>query len=153
MPHCANAVHRLFNVAGTCREFFRILWPSGRLFLNVNNYAAIEARLRFLLQGSIKVRELEEGLVEQPDPENEVRIRLMYPQLAQYLHVAGFRIVAVRAATRCRRHILMAPAAVVVWLLAQLRSVTQRRRNFLETTNSGAILFGGYYMFIEAVRD
>ena len=150
---CANAMHRLFNVAGTCREFFRILRPGGRLFLNVNNYASIDTRLRFLLQGSIEVRDFEEGLEPMPDPESAVRVRILYPQLAQYLHAAGFRIVAVRAVARRRRHILLAPAAVVVWLLARLRSVGQRRRNFLDTTNSRAILFGGYYMVVEAVRD
>ncbi len=88
-----------------------------------------------------------------PDPESTVRVAILYPQLAQYLHAAGFRIVAVRAAAKRRRHILLAPAAVVVRLLARLRSVAQRRRNFLDTTNSRAILFRGYYMFVEAVRD
>lgn len=61
--------------------------------------------------------------------------------------------VAVRSAARCRLQILLAPAAVVVWLLARLTSVAQRRRNFLDTTNSRAMLLSGYYMFVEAVRD
>lgn len=54
---CANAIHRLFNPAGAIREFHRILRPGGRLFLNMNNYASIETRIRFLVFGSIERRE------------------------------------------------------------------------------------------------
>ena len=50
---CANGVHRLFNLGSCLREFARVLRANGSLFINFNNYASIERRLRFLFYGSI----------------------------------------------------------------------------------------------------
>ncbi len=150
---CANAMHRLFNPAGAIREFYRVLRAGGQLLLNVNNYASIETRLRFLLLGSIDVREFEEGLEPSSEPEANVRVRIMYPQLAQYLRAGGFSVVQVRAAAVGRRHKLLRPVASVVWLLSRLKSAAKLQRSFVDATNSRSILFGGYYIFIEALRD
>jgi len=149
---CANAIHRLFNPAGAMREFHRILRPGGRLYLNLNNYASIESRVRFLFFGSIELRPWEEGIDPLEDPEADVRIRIMYPQLAQFLEAAGFRIVQTLPAPPRPKHGWLAPLAGLVWLASQLLPERKRRENFLKETNGRAILFGGYYALVEAVK-
>jgi SAM-dependent methyltransferase len=150
---CANAMHRLFNPAGAVLEFFRILRPGGRLYLNVNNYASIETRLRFLFYGSLDHRgAYEEGVKPLDDPEGDVRHRIMYPQLDQYLEAAGFETVQVRSAPPRLRHRWLAPAAGIVWLLGRVVPARKRAANRLQVTNARPILFGGYYYLVEAVR-
>jgi len=150
---CANAMHRLFNPAGAVAEFFRILRPGGRLYLNVNNYASIETRLRFLLYGSLDHRgACEEGVNPAGDPEGDVRNRLLYPQLAQYLEAAGFQTLRMLTAPPLLRHRWLGPLAGLVWLLAHLVSAGVRERNKLDMTNARPILFGGYYFLVEAAR-
>jgi SAM-dependent methyltransferase len=150
---CANAMHRLFNPAGAAREFHRILRPGGRVYINLNNYASIETRVRFLLYGSIERRTWEEGVDPLDDPEADVRIRIMFPQLAQYLQAAGFRIERVLPAPPRLRHRWLAPLAGLVWLVSRLLPEKERRDHCLEETNGRAILFGGYYVLVEAVRE
>jgi SAM-dependent methyltransferase len=89
---CANALQRLYNPGGAISEFFRILRPGGHLYINVNNYASIERRLRFLFCGSVNTA-INECDVDQTiaDPEARVRMLLLYPQLANLLSAAGLR--------------------------------------------------------------
>jgi len=151
---CANAIHRLYNPAGACREFYRILRPGGQLFLNANNFASIDMRLRFLIHGSIDVREreIEEGIDPVGDPEGNVRIRVMFPQIVQYLEAAGFAIRSVDPASVQFKHKVLRPIAWLVWLVGQLFSAEKRRRNFTAYTNGRAILRGGYYVLIQAIK-
>jgi SAM-dependent methyltransferase len=151
---CANAIHRLYNPAGACREFYRVLRPGGRLFLNMNNNAPIDMRLQFLIHGSIDIRDpnIEEGIKPVGDPEGNVRIRVMFPQVAQYLEAAGFVIQRLDPAAVRFRHKLLRPIAWLVWLVGQLFSAKKRRRNYTAYTNSRAILRGGYYVLIQAVK-
>lgn len=149
---CANAIHRLFNPAGAMREFFRILRPGGRLFLNANNYATIDTRLRFLLFGSLEGRDREQGIDPVGQPEANVRVHWTYPQLANYLEAAGFEIVDVQAAAVRWRNRLLAPLGWPIRCVAWLVHGERRRRNRLNVTSSPAVLTGGYYMYIEAVK-
>jgi SAM-dependent methyltransferase len=150
---CANAIHRLFNPAGAMREFHRILRPGGSLYLNFNNYASIETRVRFLLFGSIETREVEQGIDPKDDPESDVRIRVMYTQLAQYLEAAGFEIVSVLPAPPRLSHHWLAPLAVLIWLLSKLIPAEKRRRNRLDVVNSRSILNWGHYALLEAIKQ
>lgn len=149
---CANAIHRLFNPAGAVREFHRILRQGGRLYLNFNNYACIETRVRFLLYGSLDIRPWEEGLDPLKDPEANVRVRLMYPQLAQYLDAAGFRIQRVLPTPPRLRYRWLLPLAGLISLLTKLIPEEKRRLNFMTVTNSRAILCG-YYAVLEAEKE
>jgi SAM-dependent methyltransferase len=151
---CANAIHRLYNPAGACREFFRILRPGGRLFLNANNNASIDVRLRFLVYGSIEVRNpsIEEGINLVGDPEGNVRIRVMFPQIAQYLEAAGFAIERLDPAAVRFKHKLLRPIAWLVWLIGRLSPAEKRRYSYADYTNGRAILRGGHYVLVQAVK-
>lgn len=149
---CANAIHRLFNPSGAIREFYRILRPGGRLYLNANNYATVDLRIRFLLYGSIEHREKEQGIDPVGEPEANVRINWMYPQIANYVLAAGFELVDVKPAARRLRHRVMAPVGWLVRLASYLVPLKRREREHIRTTRSGAVLTGGYYMLIEAVK-
>ncbi len=150
---CANAMHRLFNPGGAAREFYRILRPNGQLYLNVNNFASIEARVQFLLFGSIEVRRYEAGLTPVGNPEADVRVRIMYPQLAQYLEAAGFKIISVKAAPPWLGRRWLAPLCFLVWLVSRFLRSAKREKYYIHMTNSRAILFGGHYMVVEAVKQ
>jgi SAM-dependent methyltransferase len=145
-----NAIHRLFNPRGVIHEFFRILRPGGQLYINANNYASVDLRLRFLLYGSIEHRPPLEGL--DCAPEAGVRINIMYPQIADYLEAAGFRIVDLQPAAVRRQHRLLAPLAWLIRLLAHCIPGERRRRNHIAATSSGAVLLGGYYLLVEAIK-
>lgn len=151
---CANAIHRLYNPAGACREFYRILRPGGRLFLNANNFASVDMRLRFLIYGSIDIRDrlIEEGVDPVGDPEGNVRIRVMFPQIVQYLEAAGFVIQSVEPAAVRFKHKVLRPIAWLVWLVGRLLPAKKRQRNYTAYTNGRAILRGGYYYLIQAVK-
>lgn len=151
---CANAIHRLYNPAGACREFYRILRPGGRLFLNANNFASIDMRLRFLIYGLIDIRDpdIEEGIEPVGDIEGNVRIRVMFPQIAQYLETAGFVIQSVDPAAVRLKHKILRPIAWLVWLIGQLFPAKKRKRNYTAYTNGRAILRGGHYFLIQAIK-
>lgn len=151
---CANAIHRLYNPAGACREFHRILRPGGRLFMNANNFASIDMRLRFLIYGSIDIRDrsIEEGIDPVGDPEGNVRIRVMFPQIMQYLEAAGFVIQSVDPAAVRLKHKILRPVAWLIWFLSQLLPAKKRRRNYTAYTNGSAILRGGHYVLIQATK-
>ena len=149
---CANAIHRLFNPAGAIREFHRILRPGGRLYLNANNYATVDLRLRFLLYGSIEHREAEQGIDPVGKPEANVRVNWTYPQIANYLLAAGFEIRDVKPAAIHLRHRLLVPVALLVRLASYLVPPGRREREHIRITRSGAVLMGGYYMLIEAAK-
>jgi SAM-dependent methyltransferase len=152
---CANAVHRLFNPAGAMREFHRILRPGGRLYLNFNNFASIETRVRFLLFGSIETREAEaeQGVNPLANPEADVRNRIMFLQLAQYIEAAGFQIVEVSKAPPVYARWWHGAVAWLVGLLSGFASPAKRKANRLDVVNGDAILRGGHYALLEAVKS
>jgi len=149
---CANAIHRLFNPAGAMREFSRILRPGGKLYLNTNNYATIEHRLRFLLTGSIDYRDpsIEEGIVPQAEPEGYVRVRIMFPQILQCLKAAGFELKGVKETRPYLTHNWLKPVASLVRFGSKLFKRFQIEG--LEYTNASPILTGGYYYLILAEK-
>lgn len=145
----ANAIHRLFNAAGAIREFHRVLRPGGKLWINANNFATIDVRLRYLFFGSIENRDYEKPMA---DPEGHVRIYYSYSQIADWLEQAGFRIASLRPAALRRRHRLFAPVGWLIRLAALLAPASGRARARAADANSRSILTGGYYVLIEAVK-
>ena len=85
-------------------------------------------------------------------PEAGVRINIMYPQIANYLEASGFQIVDLQPAAVRRQHRILAPVAWLIRLAALCIPGERRRRNHIAATASRAILLGGYYVFIEAVK-
>lgn len=150
----ANALHRLFNPGGAVREFHRILKPGGVLVLNLNNYASIERRLRFMVYGSLD-NAVNQGACQQSTdiPEANVRVAFLMPSLVLALHEAGFTIERVVGGKRTLSQTLFLPLA---WLMAGLGMLAPRRskqRNALRVANSMAVLGGGNYVVIVARKD
>lgn len=150
---CANGLHRLYHPASAIKEFYRVLRPGGSLYVNINNYASIQKRLRFLFYGSI-TNTINESNYKQTstDPQANVRHHLFYPQLANHLEETGFRIAEVRAASVKMSHRLLWPFALLIQLAAYLVSPASRKRNRIASTNSPGILPGGKYLYVEAVK-
>jgi ubiquinone/menaquinone biosynthesis C-methylase UbiE len=150
---CANGLHRLYHPGGAIAEFYRVLRPGGSLFVNINNYASIQKRLRFLFYGSI-TNTINESTFKQTstDPQANVRHHLFYPQLANHLEAAGFRIAEVKAASVKPLHRLLWPFALLIQIAALLVSPASRKRNRIGSANSSGILPGGKYLYVEAVK-
>lgn len=148
----ANAIHRLYNPAGAIREFYRVLRPGGRLYVNANNYAGIDLRLRFLLFGSFEYRPPELWSNPSVAPEAMVRTHIDYSQMASHLEAAGFEIVRLLPAAVRLRHRLLTPVAWVVRAATLIIPRAKRERSHVSSTSSSAILAGGYYVLIEAVK-
>lgn len=148
----ANAVHRLYNPAGAIREFYRILRPGGRLYMNANNFAGIETRLRFLLYGAIEYRPPEQWSDPSQPPEATVRIHIDYAQMASHLKTAGFEILRLYPAAVRPRHRLLAPVSWAVRTATLMIPKAKRERAHVSSTSSNAILGGGYYFLIEAMK-
>ncbi|HYD01552.1 MAG TPA: methyltransferase domain-containing protein [Phycisphaerales bacterium] len=147
----ANALHRLFNPGGAVREFHRILRPGGALVLNLNNYASIERRLRFMVYGSLD-NAVNTGACQQSTsaPEAHVRVAFLIPSLVPALKEAGFTIERVTGGKRTVPQTLLLPAA---WLTAAVGMLVPRRsrdRNALSVNNSMAVLGGGNYVVVVA---
>ncbi len=150
---CANGLHRLFNPAGAIREFFRVLRPGGSLLITVNNYASIDCRLRFLFYGSIAntINESRFGQTVR-DPEANVRTHLFFPQLANLLEAAGFKIKSILPAEVKKRQRYLAPLAWLIRLCSYFIRGKRMRRNRVDVTRTAPILPGGSYLFVKAVK-
>ncbi len=150
---CVNALHRVFNVRGALEEFRRILRPGGSLFINVNNYASIDRRLRFLLYGSLDNAINGAGCKQTTDaPEANLRYALHYPQLANLLAAAHLEVVDVRAAAKRPEHTLLAPAALFLRAASLLIPPKSRKRSRVGEANQWGLFPGGRYFYVEARR-
>ena len=78
---------------------------------------------------------------------------LLYPQLANSLAAAGFKVVATRRSAVYPIHRLLAPLAWIIRLTSLAVPAARRRRDHVGVTSSGAILPGGAYLFIEAIKE
>lgn len=151
---CANGLHRLWNPGQAIRELHRILEPGGSLFITVNNYASVQKRLRFLFTGSI-TKTINTGEFSQTisDPEANFRSCLFYPQLANMLEAAGFRIAGTRASSVKNVHRLLVPLAWLIRFGTLFISKRNKRLNRIYETRSAAVCPGGKYLFIEARKS
>jgi SAM-dependent methyltransferase len=150
---CANGLHRLYNPGGAVREFYRILRPGGRLYVNVNNYASIDRRLRFLLYGSIDNGVNSAACDQTIDaPEAHVRIAIHVPQLMNQLLGAGFEVLSIKPAAVKAKHRILAPVAWLLRLFSWLIPPRSQRRNHIRWTRGSGVIPGGRYLLIEALK-
>ena len=150
---CINGLHRLLLPQVAIGEFFRILKPGGRLYVNINNYSSARKRLRFLLSGSIdQAIESQYCIQTIDDPQAHVRQPLMYPRVAAMLTEAGFVVSDVQPAAVDRRDRLLRPFAWAVRAAARLIPAGTSADMRLADANHRAVLAGGAYIFIEAER-
>jgi SAM-dependent methyltransferase len=150
---CINGLHRLLFPEVAIREFARIIRPGGRLYLNVNNYSSMRKRLRFLLTGTIDQSiETQECIQTIDDPEAHVRLPLMYPRIHAMLLRAGFEVGDVRPAAMTAQDRLLAIPAALVGAATRLMSPARRGALAVAEGNHRAVLAGGAYLFVEAMK-
>lgn len=150
---CINGLHRLLFPEVAIREFARILRPGGHLYVNLNNYSSIWKRLRFLFAGSIdQAIESQECIQTIDDPEAHIRLPLMYPRLHAMLVRAGFQVSDVQPAAVTLRDRLLLPAALFVSAAGRLVPSARRAQMDMQESNRRAVLAGGAYLFVEAVK-
>ena len=149
---CVNGLHRLLFPEVAIREFYRILKPGGTLYVNVNNYSSMWKRLRFLFTGSLD-NEIDHPDCRQTilDPEAHVRLPLMYPRLREILVQSGFRIDLVLPAAVRMRDRLASPLALAVHGTQRLGRAARGAPPL--AGNHRAVIGGGAYLFIEAVKQ
>jgi SAM-dependent methyltransferase len=150
---CVNGLHRLLFPQVALAEFFRILKPAGRLYVNVNNYSSLWKRMRFLLTGTLDESiETQDCFQTIADPQAHVRLPLMYTRLAALLAASGFDVVAVQPAAVSRHDRVVRPLAYAVAGAARLIAGHNAGSLRLSDGNHPAVLGGGSYIFIEAIR-
>jgi SAM-dependent methyltransferase len=150
---CINGLHRLLFPQVALAEFFRILKPGGRLYVNVNNYSSLWKRLRFLLTGTLDQSiETQDCIQTIADPQAHVRLPLMYTRLAALLRGTGFRIVDVQPAAVSAHDRAVRPFAHALAGIARVVAGRDDATWHLEDGNHPAVLAGGGYIFIEALR-
>jgi SAM-dependent methyltransferase len=150
---CINGLHRLLFPQVALAEFFRILKPGGRLYINVNNYSSLWKRMRFLLTGTLDQSiETQDCIQTIADPQAHVRLPLMYTRLAALLEATGFDVVAVQPAAVSTHDRVMRPLAHAVAAVARLVAGRNAAALRLADGNHPAVLAGGGYIFIDAVR-
>ena len=151
---CANGVHRLYNLRKCFQEFHRVLNPGGTLWVNVNNYASIEKRLRFLLYGSV------DNAINDPhcnqtveNPQANVRVALFVPHIVNELRSAGFELISIRPAAVRKSDVILAPLGWIFRILSLFIPSRSSLRNHIKWTNCSGVLPGGRYMLLEARRS
>ena len=150
---CVNGLQRVIFPEVAIAEFFRILKPGGRLYINVNNYSCIWKRLRFLFSGSIdKTLDTQYCFQTIADREANVRLPLMYTRLATILEEMKFQVVDVQPAAMSVRDRLLSPLALLISGAGLLIPSAQRKAIRLNDGNHWSVLAGGQYVFIEAVK-
>lgn len=148
---CANGVHRLFNLRRCFEEFSRVLVPDGTLWINVNNYASIDRRLRFLLYGSLDNAVNDARCNQTTDaPEANVRLATHVPHIINQLEEAGFEMVSIRPAAVRPINRLLTPIAWLLWLVSFLIPPRSWKRSRIHWTRCRGVLPGGRYLLIEA---
>jgi len=149
----ANGLHRIFNLGGAIRELGRILKPEGTLIINLNNYANLRYRLRFLIYGSID-NAVNAGLCHQSldDPEAHVRIPVLLPNVINNLHKSNFEVISISPGAVRRETLFLKPIGWLIKLLALLVPKKSRLRSHLDLTNSESVLNGGRYLTIVAKK-
>jgi len=148
---CANALHRLYNPAGCVAEMARVLKPGGVFYMNVNNYATIEKRLRFLIYGSID-NQVNSSIAQQSTeaPEANLRVALHMPMICNAMERAGLKIESVKPSAMGPAHWILLPISILFRLLGYVVGPRSRGRNWLKHANGWGVLPGGKYVLVVA---
>ncbi len=134
------------------REFSRVLKPNGKLVVTIPHYTNIEARLRYLMFGTV------EKATSQEYFRNELRgiasmthiTPLTYTQLRFFLEASGLTIEAIHRDKWKWRQLFLAPFTLALQGLTALMGRAAQKNYWVREANSQQLLQGGNTLIILA---
>lgn len=143
--HAENPFHAF-------QEFARVLKPGGRMVVTIPHYSNIEARLRFLLFGSVEVA------ISQDHFRNRLGsipamlhiTPLTYTQLRFFLESSGLEIESMHRDKRKWRQLLLAPLTLALAGITTLMGRKAQEKYWVREANSQQLLQGGNTLIIVA---
>lgn len=122
-------IQRLFNPENALQEFGRVLKDGGRLYLSCPNFATLERRVSFLLNGSLGPR-FDRPSYEQTldNPEANVRMPITLSRVKEILGAAGLEIEAIEGSYDQAYPFVFFPLTLFVMLAGLIRRIVNPRR-------------------------
>lgn len=122
-------IQRLFNPENALQEFHRILKEDGTLYLSCPNFATLQRRISFLLNGSLGLR-FDRPSYEQTldSPEANVRTAITLSRVKEILAATGFEIRAVESSYDKMYPLIFFPVSLFVMLAGLVRRLVNPGR-------------------------
>ena len=83
------------------------------------------------------------------NPEANVRQLLMFPQVGRMLKDNNLDIINVLPAAKNKKYLLFSPISLIIKFIINFIPSARKKHQYLEYTNSNAVLIGGDYVLVE----
>ena len=150
---CLEGIEHVENHFLTLRELARVAKPGGHLVISMPNICSLEARVKFVLNGSF-YHYITRNDVERFGSGFDHQNLIGYLELRQTLDWTGFQILRVeKDRAKPRQILLLWPLWLLIQLYLGVQSRNRKRRYFLNETASRNILMGGNTIIILAQKE